>query len=104
MFLLEGVAATGYLTFLADKFRREHNNDNARNIFKCSLWYLPLLLGLFVFHRKNGSQLGENEEKGLLDDVKVLLRRFCVHDAIISDQGKDLCPQVSAITPATTTP
>lgn len=101
MFLVEGVAATGYLTVLAEKFRRERTNENARDIFRCSLWYLPLLLGLFVFHRKRE---GEEESSGRLHDAKAMLKRLCVHEAVVSDQGKSLCPQQSAVTTASPNP
>ena len=52
MFALEGTAANMYLMYLAYKFNEKQSNANARKVFMCSLWYLPLLLASFVFYSK----------------------------------------------------
>lgn len=122
MFALEGVAATGYLTYLATKFQQQRSDENARKVFKCSLWYLPLMLALFVFHRKYGAALeGEAAagEEGApagqystvakstktapaapvwLEQAKEFMKGLCVHERIIvkNDAGA-LCPSTSPI-------
>ena len=52
MFAVEGSAANLYLLSLAYAFKQENSNGNARKVFLCSLWYLPLLLGAYIFHSK----------------------------------------------------
>lgn len=52
MFAVEGTLANAYLLMLAHKFKQDRSNSNARRIFLCSLWYLPLLLAGFVFHSR----------------------------------------------------
>jgi heme o synthase len=61
MFAVEGVAISSYLLFLSHKFRQDHSNANARKIFLCSLWYLPVLLFGFVFHSRNYDKSTEQD-------------------------------------------
>ena len=95
MFAIEGVAATGYLVHLAEEFRRERSNDNARRVFKCSLWYLPLVLALFAFHRRRDSK--DDSEESFVKQLKNQLRNACVHDLLVSPQGAALCPKTEAV-------
>ena len=50
MFAVEGVLLNGYLLRLAASFRAAPSDAGARAIFRASLWYLPLVAALFVFH------------------------------------------------------
>ena len=50
MFAFEGLCMNAYLLYLCSKFHRDRTNANARRVFLCSLWYLPLLLTCFIFH------------------------------------------------------
>jgi heme o synthase len=52
MFAVEGSAANLYLLYLAYAFKQDQSNAKARKVFLCSLWYLPLLLGAYIFHSK----------------------------------------------------
>jgi protoheme IX farnesyltransferase len=52
MFAVEGTIANLYLLSLAHAFKQEQSNAKARAVFLCSLWYLPLLLGGYIFHSK----------------------------------------------------
>ena len=52
MFAVEATAANAYLLYLARRFKHERTNGNARSIFLCSLWYLPVLLTAYVFHSR----------------------------------------------------
>jgi len=95
MYALEGTAATSYLLYLSQEFKQDRSNDNARKVFKCSLWYLPLLLGLFVFHRKR--QESEGEETAM-EAAKAAMKSMCLHEALSTPHGgKILCPKVDAV-------
>ena len=50
MFAVESLAFNGYLLYLTTNFVKETTNANASKVFKCSLWYLPLLMTLMVYH------------------------------------------------------
>ena len=91
MFAVEGIAANAYLLYLASKFHKDRSNANARRIFLCSLWYLPLLLAGFVVHSKswNKDVLTEGESgDSYEDDASVDFERIL---ARITDQGKKIC-------------
>ncbi|GBG28757.1 Protoheme IX farnesyltransferase, mitochondrial [Hondaea fermentalgiana] len=51
MFPLESIAFNGILLHAAYKFNENPNMGNARRVFRISLWYLPLVLALMVFHK-----------------------------------------------------
>lgn len=65
MFAVEGTMVNLYLLYLARKFQQEQTNANARKIFLCSLWYLPVLLATFVFHSRTWNTIDEED----LDEV-----------------------------------
>ena len=98
MFAIEGVVATAYLVHLTEQFHRERSNDNARRVFKCSLWYLPLLLALFVFHRNRTLKEGDDEK--LVEQLKAHLRAVCVHEAAMSPNGRAMCPMTNPVAKA----
>jgi heme o synthase len=101
MFAVEGVAINGYLLYLAHRFKQSggQTNANARRVFLCSLWYLPVLMAALVFHSKNWSKdkaLSEDgardgdaaaEEKtgveALIGGAKRQLKELCVHEVVI---------------------
>lgn len=62
MFLIEGTLANSYLLLQARNFYNKRSNANARKVFLCSLWYLPLMLTAFVFHSQiwNEDTIEEN--------------------------------------------
>lgn len=110
MFALEGTAANIYLLYLAHKFRQKQSNANARKVFMCSLWYLPLLLASFVFYSKRWEVDDENKEKSQLTDyvarARDYLRGGCVHEIIVNKQNEEgvidataLCPVIMKDTP-----
>jgi len=92
MFACEGLAVNSYAVYRAYQFKQDRTNDNARQVFRTSLWYLPLTLGLFLFHRKYPEETGES---GVLDSAKSSLSKLCPHEAMV-DSGK-LCPNVPAV-------
>jgi protoheme IX farnesyltransferase len=97
MYAVEGITATGYMVHLAEQFKRDRSNENARRVFKCSLWYLPLLLALFVFHRNRDQH---KVKVKFIDRVKARLREMCVHEAMVSSTGRALCPATDAVSKA----
>jgi len=50
MFAVEGIVLNGYFLYLARKFSLDPSDLTARPLFLASLWYLPVLLFLIVFH------------------------------------------------------
>jgi protoheme IX farnesyltransferase len=107
MYALEGCAMTSYAVYLAGAFKEERSNENARRVFKCSLWYLPLSLALFVFHRKYAEVDAEKRHDdasaqiSFLEEVKAFGKSMCVHEALVTTQTgggqKALCPNTSSV-------
>lgn len=114
MFAVEGTALTAYLVYLSAKFREERTQDNARRVFRCSLWFLPLFLGAFLFHQKSRKQLvasgaqptgqaavGEAPMKSWqvrVASAKDYLRGACVHEVVVSKaDARALCPSTPAV-------
>lgn len=118
MFLLEASAANGYLLYLADRFSRDHSNANARRVFLCSLWYLPLLLAGYLIHNTqeqrqtvtvNEEDFDANEIPSPLQKIRQAGKDLCVHEILFQKNSKDsgaesslsenshsaLCPKVS---------
>lgn len=53
MFAVEGLAVNAYVLMLATKFYRNPGDDSARKLFRASLWYLPLVMILMVYHSRH---------------------------------------------------
>lgn len=106
MFAIEGTIANAYLLMLAHKFKQDHSNANARRIFLCSLWYLPLLLIGFVFHSRAWSTKKITEDAAEGDQIseavvhaKETLKGMCVHEMIVSNEthsAPQLCMKVQS--------
>lgn len=109
MFALEGTVLNAYLLYLANKFNGSRTDENARAVFRCSLWYLPVLLGGFVFHSKHWNAhketLKEGEEEtevamNLVARARRQLAKVCMHEVLLQDNktkgGGVLCPPVVA--------
>jgi len=117
MFAVEGSLLTGYLLKLAYDFKQDRSDEKARKIFFCSLWYLPLLLILLVYHSKNwlssevkenlmkGISIGENENeisslknisdvREMIEAARRVLTGFCIHEIATSPNNKNMCPKV----------
>ena len=84
MFAVEGMAINGYLIHLARAFKAERTTQKSSKVFMCSLWYLPALLGLMVFHKKT-DETQEQLQKAAQDASKAL----CVHEAIVGSGTAD---------------
>lgn len=102
MFAIEGAAINAYLLYLARKFQKEQTNSNARRIFLCSLWYLPVLLGAFVFHSHTwNTEESKNENKigQFMANAKETMKGLCLHEIISNNESSSspqLCPKVVA--------
>lgn len=112
MFGLEGTMANAYLLYLASKFNQDRSRSNARKIFLTSLWYLPLLMGGFVFHStnwdKDKQKIKEQAEAALADTDEVTeavlgakgaLKGVCVHEVFAHRDNTthpNACPIVVA--------
>ena len=82
----EGILMNGYAMHVASKFDKERNNANARKVFLTSLWYLPCVMMLFLFHSRLWHEDISNEERDetILDSFQTFLSK-------IQSKGKDLC-------------
>ncbi|GMH53167.1 hypothetical protein TL16_g01389 [Triparma laevis f. inornata] len=89
MFAVEGFLLNGYLLYRAKKFDDDRSNGNARKVFLTSLWYLPCLLGLFIFHSKNWNDESQKEIQEKVVALREKGKALCVHEVLDS---KDLCP------------
>lgn len=95
MFGFESLLFNGALVHKAAKFSRDRSQQNAREVFKVSLWYLPLMMALFLLHRKD-----HKLEAGVLGDIKAYLRGVCAHEVLLQTAeaeqarpvGSKLCP------------
>ncbi|CAM9221271.1 unnamed protein product [Phaeothamnion confervicola] len=106
MFAVEGTAMNALLLHRAYKFHDDRSNANAREVFKASLWHLPAVLALFVFHSKNWERQkvtgagAEAEVEGswlaaAIAGVKRRLRTVCVHERVAAeDKAGAFCPAV----------
>ncbi|CAM9428833.1 unnamed protein product [Sphacelaria rigidula] len=103
MFAVEGTAFNACLLYQAYRFGKDRTNANARGVFKASLWHLPAVLALFVFHSQqwvrdedtlqNGSTVGVRE---IIQRTRTRLREACVHEVLHTDTTAALCPAVIA--------
>ena len=101
MFLFEGVALNSYALYVANRFRQERTNANARKVFLTSLWYLPSWLVLFLLHSKVWDE--EHDRDVLRDKLSEAIhsireqgRQACIHEHVISQNptppGEASCP------------
>ncbi len=85
MFLIESLAFNGYLVYGSAKFKQNPNDENARRVFKTSLWYLPLFMTLLVYHSTQTG--GAGKELPLIgkevEQLRTLLKELCVHEYFI---------------------
>jgi protoheme IX farnesyltransferase len=110
MFAFEGIALNAYALYVANNFRQDRTNANARKVFLTSLWYLPCWLVLFLLHSKVWDE--EHDRDVLRDAVSNMIhsireqgRQICIHEQVIAKNplpaGEEACPLT--ITRKTTT-
>ena len=89
-----------YALYVANRFRQERTNANARKVFLTSLWYLPSWLILFLLHSKVWDE--EHDRDVLRDAISDAIhaireqgRQICLHEHIVAQNpvvGEDKCP------------
>ena len=104
MFAVESIFINGYVYYLARKFSQESNNKNAKAVFKSSLWYLPLMLTLMVYHSKHWSTSTDVDAQSI-HNAKKTLTNACPHEILFNSEcssdeqsnnktsSKTLCPK-----------
>lgn len=85
MFAVEGTAANMYLLYLAKKFSDDRSEKNAKSVFFCSLWYLPLLLAAFVFHSRMWAEDKQMQPESIVAQVRDKLRGVCAHEVLYNN-------------------
>lgn len=101
MFAVESIFINGYAYMLARNFANDPNKESARKVFKASLWYLPVMLTLMVYHSKTWEQK-KGDGMAILD-AKSVLKEACPHEVMFSndvesntnitaDNKKSMCP------------
>ena len=95
MYLFESIILNAYALRVAYKFRDQQTNQNARNVFLTSLWYLPCTLMLFLLHSKSWDDTVTNDET---NTNKNILSQF-VSEQIrsVRNKGRELCIHEQAI-------
>jgi len=89
MFALEGIALNSYALYVANNFRHERTNANARKVFLTSLWYLPTWLVLFLIHSKVWDE--EHDQDVVRDKLSAAIhaireqgKQACIHEHVIA--------------------
>lgn len=104
MFAVEGTALNAWILYKAHRFGEDRSKANARGVFRASLWHLPAVLALYVFHSRRWLRedlLGDEEEQGfalatLIQRTRTRLKEACVHEVLQNDDRASLCPAVVA--------
>lgn len=103
MFAVEGTALNVWVVYHAYRFGGDRSKSNARGVFKASLWYLPAVLALFVFHSRRwiGDMDTQEEDSTLgvsniIQKTRTRLREACVHEVLQNDTAASLCPAIVA--------
>ncbi|CAM9095034.1 unnamed protein product [Laminaria digitata] len=99
MFAVEGTAFNAYLLYHAYRFREDKSNGNARDVFKASLWHLPAVLALFVFHSRRWATEENTENESIstfIERTRARLRGVCIHEIIQKEEAASFCPVVVA--------
>ncbi len=100
MYLLESLVLNAYALRVAYKFRDEQTNQNARNVFLTSLWYLPCTLMLFLLHSKAWDDTVNADETN--NTNRNMLTEFVSeHIHAIRNKGRELCIHEQAIVKST---
>ena len=90
MWSMEATAVHLFWLYQAQQFVKKPTNGNARKIFRTSLWYLPVVLGLMCFHSKHWqSTSNETENKEGEDVVRDVVRAII---DVVRPYGQDRCP------------
>ena len=99
MYLLESLVLNAYALRVAYKFRDEQTNQNARNVFLTSLWYLPCTLMLFLLHSKAWDDTVKAEDANTNRNMLTEFLSEQIH--AIRNKGRELCIHEQAIVKST---
>eukprot|EP00501_MAST-03F_sp_TOSAG23-6_P002304 GSMAST32.ASY1.ANO1.2406.1 assembled CDS len=69
MFAIESVVFNGYWLWMARKFSKKRTNKHAQQVFRASLWYLPVLLTLMVYHSRNWDETNNSKSKSQMTNL-----------------------------------
>lgn len=116
MYAVEGLLLNAHAVRLAHRFHRHRTNQNARQVFLTSLWYLPCTLMLFLLHSKtwdeqavvesttNNNIINTNSNNNnnaltqfVSDKIRAVRakgRELCWHEQAAAAQGPQACPSV----------
>lgn len=95
MYLLESILLNAYALRVAYKFSDQQSNQNARNVFLTSLWYLPCTLMLFLLHSKAWDDTTTNDETYTNKNILTQFVSEQIHT--IRNRGRELCIHEQAI-------
>ncbi|CAM9159944.1 unnamed protein product, partial [Discosporangium mesarthrocarpum] len=102
MFAVEGTVLNSVMLYHAYRFEGDRTNGNARKVFRTSLWHLPAILCLFVFHARRWWDKEEDlQGQGLVEQswirrIRTWLKDACIHEIIVQDKNAAFCPAVVA--------
>lgn len=99
MFAVEGTALNAYLLRHAHRFDKDRSNANAREVFKASLWHLPAVLALFVFHSRQWVKEENAQDEpltALIQKTRTRLKEVCLHEIVQKEDKASYCPVVLA--------
>ena len=99
MYLFESVVLNAYALRVAYKFRDQQTNQNARNVFLTSLWYLPCTLMLFLLHSKAWDDTVTVTEPNTSSHKLTQFLSEQIH--AIRNKGRELCIHEQAIVKST---
>lgn len=97
MFAVEGTLLNAWLLYRAHRFGQDQSNANARGVFKASLWHLPAVLAMFVFHSNRWEHEREEESlavPSLVSKMRSRLKRSCIHEVLQIEDAAAYCPAV----------
>lgn len=100
MFAVEGTVLNTWMVYQAYQFGGDRSKSKARGVFKASLWHLPAMLALFVFHSRRWISDEDIQEEGvhtvsnIVSKTRMRLREACVHEVLQSENAAALCPAV----------
>lgn len=97
MFAVEGTVFNSFLLYQALRFGKDKSKANAREVFKVSLWHLPAVLALFVFHSRRWEREDkvEDEQLGnLIQRARTRLTKLCLHEIVQKEESASFCPVV----------
>ncbi len=92
MFAVEAAAINGFWLWQAQQFYQSSTNGNARRVFRTSLWYLPVVLGLMCFHSKHWAEDEESAAAAGQETDDPLRKIVGYSVSVLRPIGTEKCP------------